>query len=216
MVWGGIVGQRVSSANIHAVVNKETWTTWKPDFIVLHNTAAPSLASRPIGLTKKHIDNLEKYYRYDRNWHSGPHFFVDDAGIWLFSPMTKPGTHSPSWNNMSIGIEMLGDYAVEPFITGRGAAVRRNTIALMAALNNKLGFTAESFRYHVTDPQTTHDCPGKNARDDRAAFVVDIKLEMLLNHKRTIIQEDTKPIEQLSLPIIGALPPWGEWNKDDK
>lgn len=216
MVWGGIVGQRVTPATIYEVVNKEKWSTWKPDFIVLHNTAVPSLAQRPDGFKQAHIEALAEYYR-GKGWPSGPHFFVDDKAIWLFSPMTKPGTHSPSWNRVSIGIEMLGDYAKEEFTTGRGALVRANTIKLMSALNTALGFTPDAFKFHVSDPKTDHDCPGIKARKDRVNFVNDITTEMeTWKNVRNVSYEDIKRIDQLVFPVKDGLPPWGGWDKDNQ
>jgi N-acetylmuramoyl-L-alanine amidase CwlA len=213
MVWGGIVGQQVNPSAIYEVVKKEKWVTWKPDFIVLHNTAVPSLAQRPQGFTKAHIDSLEGFYRDVQGWSSGPHFFVDDKSIWLFSPMTKPGTHSPSWNRVSIGIEMLGDYAKEEFTSGRGALVRANTVKLMAALGKKLNLIPSTFRYHVSDPKTDHDCPGIKARRDRLDFVIDINHAMSLLDAPPDVKTESMPFTDLHIPP-NDLPPWGGWDKD--
>ena len=56
---------------------------------------------------------------------------------------------------------MLGDYDREPFTSGRGARVRDLTIAALASLHRKMGFSAESLRLHKEDTCTDHDCPGK-------------------------------------------------------
>lgn len=163
MTWTPIVGRAFSASAFDAYVQALSWPTWRPKFIVLHNTGSPNLAQRPKGLTRQHIANLEHYYRDTNKWSAGPHLFIDDHQIWAFTPLTHPGVHSPSWNSVSIGIEMLGDYSADDFTSGRGAAVRDNSIAAMATLSRKLGFWADGLRLHHEDPKTLHrGCPGKS------------------------------------------------------
>ncbi|WP_170149518.1 N-acetylmuramoyl-L-alanine amidase [Rhodoplanes roseus] len=162
MAWKGIVGQSFTPATFAAYVAGLRWTGWTPQFVVLHNTASPSLAQRPDGLTRQHIANLERYYRDDQHWSAGPHLFVDDRQIWVFTPLTKAGVHSPSWNAVALGVEMLGDFDREPFTSGRGAAVRANAVAAIAILCARLGLDPGTIRLHKEDKKTTHACPGKN------------------------------------------------------
>lgn len=181
MSWKPIVAKRFSVTEFPGYVQSLRWTTWRPNFIVLHNTAVPSLSQRPSGLTLQHIRNLEAYYRDTQGWPSGPHAFVDDVddgGIWIFTPLVTPGTHSPSWNGSSLGIEMLGDFSRESFTDGRGLAVRKNVVIAMAALNNALGLRAEGFKFHVEDPRTSHDCPGIRARSCRPQLIEEIRVAM--------------------------------------
>lgn len=178
MAWP-VVGRAFSPSAFKAYVDGLTWgPEFRPIGLCLHNTASPSLAQRPAGLTFQHIKNLEAYYRDQRNWNGGPHLFIDDKQIWAFNPLTKMGVHSPSWNRTHIGIEMLGDYSVESFTEGRGAKVRANTVAAVAALNHKLGFAADSFKFHVEDKKSDHDCPGILARNERDALIDEIGAAM--------------------------------------
>lgn len=177
MTWKGIVGKSMSPEEFRDYVDGLTWGQWKPQFITLHNTAVPSLRQRPDGFTERHIRNLEAFYK-SKDWKSGPHLFIDDKQIWLFTPLTTTGTHSPSWNTKSIGVEMLGDYNVESFTEGRGLKVRQNTVAAMAALLHKLGLSSESWRFHKEDKATTHDCPGKNVRVCREELNKEIAFAM--------------------------------------
>jgi len=160
--WKPIVGLPFSPDAFDTYCQSLQWTTWRPSFIVLHNTAVPTLADRPNGFTQQHMQGFVEYYRDTMHWSAGPHLFVDDHQIWVFTPLTTPGVHSPSWNSIALGIEMLGDYAREPFDTGRGLAVRQNMEAAMASLSSLLGLDPASFRLHKEDPKTTHICPGKN------------------------------------------------------
>jgi hypothetical protein len=162
--WKGIIGKSFSIESFEDYCNGITWKNWRPNFIVLHNTAIPSLAQRPAGLTLEHIHNLESYYRDTKGWSGGPHLFVDDRQIWVFTPLTVSGVHSPSWNSVSIGIEMLGDYETESFNSERGLSVRKNAVAAIGILTSHLGLDIAKFKLHREDPLTTHACPGKGVR----------------------------------------------------
>ena len=151
--------------------------------VVLHNTGAPSLAQRPLGLTRQHLANLEAYYR-GQKWSSGPHLFVDDRQAWVFTPLTTPGVHSPSWNGTALGVEMLGDFESEPFDSGRGAAVRELAVDALAVLCGRLNLDPKTaLRLHREDPKTTHKCPGKNVVKDAVIAAVMIRMEAHNAHR---------------------------------
>lgn len=162
--WKGIVGNNFDAAGFDSYCHTLTWNAWRPSFIVLHNTGVPSLAIRPNGFSKDQINGLQSYYRDDQNWKAGPHLFIDDHQIWVFTPLTVSGTHSPSWNKVALGIEMLGDYEKEPFDSGRGLAVRKNAVSAISTISAVLGLFPDSLKLHREDPLTTHACPGKNVR----------------------------------------------------
>lgn len=199
MAWKPIVAKSVLAQDFRAYVRSLSWSDWKPEFIVLHNTASPSLAQRPDGFTLQSIRNLEAYYRDDKGWPSGPHLFIDDKQIWVFTPLTTPGTHSPSWNRVAIGIEMLGNYDSESFTTGRGLAVRYNASVAIGELSKALGFKADAYRFHMADPKTTHDCPGKLARAQRVDFTKEVGM---------VMSGSTPPTIQMGSDIPGS-----EWKK---
>ena len=157
-----IIGKKFTPAAFDTYCRSLHWATWKPSFIVLHNTGEPCLAQRPNGFTQQHMQNLETYYRDQLRWSAGPHLFIDDKQIWVFTPLTVPGVHSPSWNKLSIGIEMLGDFESESFSSGRGLAVCANAVAAMATICKVLKIDPATTRLHKEDPLTTHSCPGKN------------------------------------------------------
>ena len=158
--WKGIVAQKFSPAEFNDYCYQLQWTSWRPSFIVLHNTATPTLAQRPKGLTLQHIKELEAFYRDDQKWSAGPHLFIDDIQIWAFTPLTVPGVHSPSWNSIALGFEMLGDYSKESFSTGRGLKVRQNAVSAISTVSSILGLDPLSMKLHREDPKTTHACPG--------------------------------------------------------
>lgn len=148
-------------------IKKQHWV----QHIILHNTASPSLAQRPGGvLTETHIKNLKTYYE-GLGWSAGPHLFVDATGIWVFTPLDKHGVHSPSFNIDSWGVEMLGDYNTESFTEGLGDKVRQNALSAVRSLMQIQGWKSVDgiLKLHKEDPQTTHDCPGKNV--SKAQFI---------------------------------------------
>lgn len=178
--WKGIIGKSFTAEEFDTYCHTLQWTAWRPSFLVVHNTGAPSLAQRPKGFTKQHMLNFEAFYRDQQKWKAGPHLFVDDKKIWVFTPLTVSGTHSPSWNKISLGLEMLGDYDRESFSSGRGLRVRENTVSALATLCAILGFDPATTRVHREDPLTTHACPGKNAR--KLEIIQDVQDLMVKRH----------------------------------
>lgn len=204
MPWTPIVGKSFSPTEFDKYVKTLVWKDWKPQFITIHNTAIPSLAQRPDGFTRQHILNLESYFKNDRKWSGGPHLFIDDKQIWVFNPLTLPGVHSPSWNRTAIGIEMLGDFNKESFTNGRGNLVRINTVAAVAALSNVLGFKSDSWKFHVEDKRSDHDCPGKNARAERTNLVMEIEAARTHFYPHLDLAEHwTKPLKDEELTKKG-------------
>lgn len=167
--WKGIVGLSFTAESFREYVQGLSWDDWVPEFIVLHHTEDPNLAMRPSGFTLQHILDLQAYYRDDCGWSAGPHLFVDDKQIWVFTPLTTPGVHANSWNSRGLGVEMLGDYRRELFDEGRGSKVRANAVAAVAILSEALGLDPETLMLHRENGETDHYCPGDNV--DKQEFI---------------------------------------------
>lgn len=174
-MWKGIdalsaSGKARTIIEMQEYVERLPPTTWASG-MVLHNTAAPTMGQWTPDNRAQRILNLEKYFRDDRGWPSGPHAFVDyfNDGIWVFTPFTEKGTHSPSWNGTRLGIEMIGDFSLEDDDTGLGLQVKKNTVALFAMMHTRYGWNPETIKLHKEDPRTTHDCPGKDV--DKNEFI---------------------------------------------
>ncbi|MGM9477336.1 N-acetylmuramoyl-L-alanine amidase [Pedobacter sp. GSP4] len=147
---------------------------WRPSFMVLHHTAVPNLQTLPNGFTQANIAGFLKFFTEVQHWNGAPHLFIDDKKIWVINPLTKPGIHSPSWNKISVGIDMLGDYNNESFDGGRGKLVQNNTVAAMALLGRKYHLSLDSIKLHSEDPRTFNKpCPGKHV--DKNAIVAQTK-----------------------------------------
>src|SRR4051812_21383709 len=180
MNWKPIVGLSFTANEFDAYCHSLQWNAWRPSFIVLHNTAIPSLSQRPNGFNAQHMQGFVSYYRDTQKWSAGPHLFIDDRKIWAFTPLTVSGVHSPSWNKLAVGIEMLGNYETESFASGRGLAVRGNAVAAMASICAVLGLDPKGIKLHREDPKTTHACPGKNVV--KSAVIEEVEFLIAIRH----------------------------------
>lgn len=130
------IGEGLDAAEFADYVARYNFGGTPPDFVVLHHTAVPStLATRlPKGdvwdagegglsaaqikaQRQKKLEDLRDYYRDTLGWDRGPHLYIDDRWIWLFTPMYNTGVHA-MWGNSfnaaghhySVGIEVVGYY----------------------------------------------------------------------------------------------------------
>src|SRR5215471_5369690 len=157
--WKGIIGKGFTADEFSDYVQTVRLTTWRPQFVVLHNTDIPTLADWHKIPGKWRMLNFQAYYRDTQHWSAGPHLFVADDLIWVFTPLDVPGVHSPSWNAISWGVELVGDYSSEDF----GDAVHQNAVAALAGLHRLAGLDPNTLHFHREDPLTTHkQCPGDN------------------------------------------------------
>lgn len=131
------IGQALSGEEFVDYVRGYDFGSVPPDYVVIHNTANPDaswakLNNDPLikwdrneaGLSesqikakrKSQLDAIKNYY-ISQGWTTGPHLFVDERWIWLFTPMYEIGTHSKSGNSYhdaagklhySVGIETVG------------------------------------------------------------------------------------------------------------
>lgn len=134
-----------------------------PDFLVFHHTAIPStIAARypsgavwdanEGGLSEaqiyskriKQLHALRDYYHNTLGWDRGPHLFIDERYIWLFTPMSAVGIHAKSGNSYtdaagrlhySIGIEVIGYYENTPWPKPVAANVRAAVQAIATRLH---------------------------------------------------------------------------------
>ncbi len=171
--WKGIVGRGFTADNFRTYVNTLTLTDWRPQFVVLHNTSSPRLSQWHSTPGEQRMQNLQSYYRDQMHWSAGPHLFVADDLIWAFTPLTTSGVHSPSWNGISWGVEMVGEYEIEPF----SAQVRDNAVQALAVLHRWQGIDPGTLHFHKEDPLTTHKiCPGKNV--DKPDMIARVQEQM--------------------------------------
>lgn len=156
------VGKGLTPAEFKQYVQAYTFGPIPPDYVVLHHTAIPSAswARNPsgavwdageVGLSAEAIyikrlaqlNALMRYYRDTRGWPAGPHLFIDDRWIWLFTPMADVGVHASQGNSYrdsgrrlhySIGIEVIGYFEQLRW----PAAVAQNVAGAVVALKQQL------------------------------------------------------------------------------
>lgn len=153
-------------------------------FVVVHNTSTPDIAlyhqweKRPGWTAEQWLRNLTSYYA-GMGWNGTPHLFIPPTPdtILVLNSLLVHGTHTPSWNEFSFGVETVGEFEREPF----GDPTRANLIAALATLHEKTGLTPlpyslgqRGLHFHKEDAHTTHrTCPGRNmVKTDLVAGVV--------------------------------------------
>lgn len=171
MAWKQIIGLPCTLPQLQNLISGMIFNSWRPSFLVLHNTSAPTLKQWHSADGKTRMTNLVSYFRDQRGWSAGPHAFVADDLVWPFTPFNTPGVHTPSWNGTSIGIETVGDFDFENPDTAPGQNVKNNAVALFAMLHSKLGINPDTIKLHKEDPRTTHECPGKLLAREKDAFI---------------------------------------------
>lgn len=133
------------------------------DIVFLHHTAIPTRESwrgAETILAMKRYYEQEKVWqdvdgRWYRGWTRGPHLFVAEDGIWLFSPLAEDGVGVAGHNTASRHLEMVGNYnAARP-----DGATLTNTVAVLGALLSKAGLSVDALHFHRE--YATTDCPGK-------------------------------------------------------
>jgi N-acetylmuramoyl-L-alanine amidase CwlA len=96
---------------------------------------------------------LQSYYQ-GKGWRAGPHLFIAEDGIWLFTPMNKTGIHAGRGNYRSIGIEVVGDYDTQKW----DGATKKNAIGAIRALSGRLDINNEAIKFHRD--YSSKSCPG--------------------------------------------------------
>lgn len=171
--WQGIIGAPKTAEMLYAYCQTLQMRTWRPSFVVVHNTGIPTFRDwhKVPGPVRMHA--LEGYYRDVKKWSAGPHLFVADDYIWLFTPLWTEGVHAPSWNHVSWGVETVSDLDSEPL----NPNVYLNLVSALAILHNFGGLDPNLLRFHKEDPKTTHyGCPGKNMQP-KPVLISDVATE---------------------------------------
>jgi len=142
-----------------------------PDKIVLHHTWKPTIQAWN---GEETIQSLKKHYE-SRGWSAGPHIFIADDGIWLFTDMKEVGIHAglgnATWKKegklyggykcergklqgYSIGVEVVGNYDEKVW---EGETLK-NALFCISELQKKLGISIRNIMFHQDYSQKS--CPG--------------------------------------------------------
>jgi len=169
-----------------AYLDSIKFTGWKPSYVVVHHTGAPTLKNWHDWQTRKSpvsdaqwLKNLAAYYGNNLGWSSGPQFFFTPNNFCVLSPPERRGIHAASFNGNSWGVEMVGNFDVETW----GGAYRAKYIEGLACLHLATGMALDPYvrgksglHYHRDDPKTSKTCPGKHVA--KPAMIAEIKAAM--------------------------------------
>lgn len=145
-----IINRKLSLKEFETYVSTYNFGLLKPNKLVVHHTWRPTKAQWK---GEKSMLGLESYYE-KLGWRTGPHLFVAEDGIWLFSPMNTMGTHAGVGNANSIGIEIVGDYDAQKW----EGETKKNAIGVIKVLSKHLDINNEMIKFH--NDYSTKSCPG--------------------------------------------------------
>lgn len=140
--------------------------SWAPTGCVLHSTYLPTLKMVDQYISSGRytmpqlIDNWFVSYK-KQGWSAGPHIFVYRDLIYVATPLTQHGVHSPSYNSAYFGLELIGAYQTETLPPD----IHANALHAFSSLYKIIGHNASpsNFRFHGEDLASSHrHCPGKN------------------------------------------------------
>ncbi len=145
-----IINKRLSLNEFRHYVDSYNFGSVPPNKLVIHHTWRPTKNS---WAGERTIGGLKKYYE-GKGWPVGPHLFIAEDGIWLFSHMNKDGIHAGNLNTGSIGIEVVGDYDNEKW----SGETKVNTLGSIKALIDKLNLSNSDIYFHRD--VSGKSCPG--------------------------------------------------------
>lgn len=145
-----IINRRLTLNEFRNYIKSYDFGSQTPDKLVIHHTWKPTKATWS---GQRSIDGLKAYYER-KGWPAGPHLFVAEDGIWLFSPMSHNGIHAGRLNDKSIGIEVVGDYDNEKWST----KTKTHVLGVIKALMERLRISDQTVFFHRD--ASAKSCPG--------------------------------------------------------
>jgi hypothetical protein len=209
-------GRGLTAEEFTAHVRGFNFPATRPAHVVLHHTASPSTretfqpntwvwfddpnASVDTIKAKRaqQLVNMREFYRWHKNprtgemesWDRGPHLYIDDRWIWLFTPMNTFGIHAIDGNvlrdgtrtHYSIGIEVIGHYTRHTWprpvadLVGHAVAVLRDQLGTFDLQHQTLRVLGSSQRGGISSHRDYNkpSCPGDKITN---AFYFDVLRE---------------------------------------
>jgi hypothetical protein len=170
-----IVNKKLNIQQFNDYLKNKNFGLVQPSSLVIHHTWKPTKAQWK---GESSILGLKRYYE-GKNWPAGPHLFIAEDGIWLFTDLAEVGIHAgkgnATWKNLatgglikgyvsssrykllnySIGIEVVGNYDNKIW-TGQ---TYKNTLSTIKILMNHLDISKSKIYFHRDFSSKT--CPGK-------------------------------------------------------
>lgn len=230
------LGQGLKADEFTAYAQSYDFGSQPPDFVVLHHTAIPGATYANSGgalwdasedgmdearIYQKRLNlmnGIKEYYRTQLGWDRGPHLFIDDRWIWLFTPMFHQGIHAAEGNGFhdgnrlhySIGIEVVGDYTnvrwpqpVE-ILVGHAVAVLRQRLGTFELRCQRMSGGVSSHRDY-----NKPSCPGAAITNDYYIGVIQQGLERLQSGGPVAQAAPPPPTSPLTVDSPILAPPSG-------
>lgn len=170
----------------------------RPNRIFLHHTWRPTQEE---WRGRASIEAMKAYYerqlwrddegRLHEGWSAGPHLFVAEDGIWLFSDLRYDGVGVRGHNHRSIHLEMVGNYD-HKLPGGQTLAL---TVAALGILHERLALDANELAFHRD--YSTKTCPGTAVKKDWVISQILAWLETYRSEKREALLALRRQLETL-------------------
>ncbi len=145
-----IINRKLSLQELEDYVATYNFGTLPANKLVIHHTWRPT---KEQWQGQKSINGLKAYYE-GKGWGAGPHLFVAEDGIWLFSPMRKDGIHAGTLNPRSVGMEVVGDYDTAKW----EGETKYNALGAIKVLTEALHLAEKDIFFHRD--ASPKSCPG--------------------------------------------------------
>lgn len=197
-----IVNRRLSISEFRRYVSDFDFGPKPPDKLVLHHTWRPTKSNWD---GDRSIAGLKAYYER-KKWPAGPHLFVAEDGIWLFSSMRRDGIHATSLNRLSIGIEVVGDYDNEVW----SGETKSNALGAIKVLMDRLGISESRLFFHSDVAKKT--CPGRAISREWLLGELDRYVLRPMIPKKASLREVAESLSAPAIPKPGiTYVPVPEW-----
>jgi hypothetical protein len=133
--------------------------------------------------------------RLHEGWTAGPHLFVAEDGIWLFSDLRYDGVGVYGQNYRSRHLEMVGNYDDER----PSGATLQNTIVALGILHEYLGLDIQRLNFHRDFASNT--CPGRAVEK---SWIIPLVAEWIADYRRKQTAS-ASAARQLLLRTVGNL-----------
>jgi hypothetical protein len=155
--------------------------------VYIHHTASPTSAWRGLDT----LNMLKTWYetkpwadadgREHIGWDAGPHLFVAEDGIWLFTPLTQDGVGVAGHNTAARHIEIVGHYHDH----NPAGNTLDNALHAAATLLATARLPIGALRMHRQDQAT--ECPGDYLAANWGWF------RGLVNYRLSILTKTNSP-----------------------
>lgn len=190
-----IIQKRLSLAEFRSYVAAYDFGPLPPDKLVVHHTWKPT---KEQWQGERSILGLKGYYER-KGWTAGPHLFVAEDGIWLFSPMRHNGIHASTLNPRSVGIEVVGNY---DNIRWSGET-KKNALGVIRVLMQQLSIFENGVFFHRDVSAKT--CPGTAITK---AWLFHELMRFELPASRPVVPSEFRErVEDISAPLPAATDP---------